>query len=92
MPEPAAAAVRDTESTGSVRSRRAEICDAALSVFAERGYHGTSMEEIARVVGMRASSLYNHVSSKQELLAGIMVATMRDLLADDVQAALEDLR
>lgn len=52
-----------------------------MTVFSERGYHGTGMEEIARQVGIRASSLYNHVSSKQELLADIMVQTMRDLLA-----------
>jgi len=62
------------------RTRKAQIGDAALTMFAERGYHGTGMEDIARLVGMRASSLYNHVYSKQELLASIMVTTMRELL------------
>jgi len=61
-------------------TRRAQIREAALTVFSERGYHGTGMEDIARAVAMRASSLYNHVSSKQELLADIMIQTMRDLL------------
>lgn len=64
------------------RRRRADIEDAALTLFAERGYHGTGMEDIARLVGIRASSLYNHVDSKQELLASIMVRTMQELLAE----------
>jgi AcrR family transcriptional regulator len=38
------------------------------------------MEDIAALVGIRASSLYNHVSSKQYLLVDIMRTTMRDLL------------
>jgi AcrR family transcriptional regulator len=40
------------------------------------------MEDIARQVGLSASSLYNHVSSKQSLLAEIMVGTMNELLTD----------
>ena len=57
-----------------------EIREAALTLFSERGYYGTGMEDIARVVGIRASSLYNHVPSKQILLADIMLATMRELI------------
>jgi len=60
--------------------RKGEIREAALTLFAERGYHGTGMEDIAALVGIRASSLYNHVESKQDLLVDIMVTTMRDLL------------
>lgn len=55
---------------------------AALTLFAERGYLGTSMRDIASQLGMRAPSLYNHLESKQELLQTIMVRTMEDLLAD----------
>ena len=62
-------------------TRREQIKEAALSLFAERGYQGTSMEAIARRVGVRASSLYNHIDSKQELLVEIMMATMEDLIA-----------
>jgi AcrR family transcriptional regulator len=61
--------------------RKSQILDAALTLFSERGYHGTGMEDIARSIGMGASSLYNHMSSKQDLLAGIMLTTMDDLLA-----------
>jgi AcrR family transcriptional regulator len=69
--------------------RRTQIREAALTLFADRGYYGTSMEDISRAVGMRASSLYNHVDSKQDILADIMVPTMRELLVT-FNAATED--
>jgi len=61
------------------RTRRGDVRDAALTLFAERGYHGTSMKDIAEAVGMRAPSLYNHVGAKQELLVEIVEATLVDL-------------
>lgn len=60
--------------------RRDEIRAAAAALFAERGYYGTGMRDIAAAVGMRAPSLYNHVDSKQTLLREIMLATMATLL------------
>ena len=67
--------------TPSPTARQQEIKQAALRQFARRGYHGTGMEDIARFVGMRASSLYKHVSSKQDILEEIMMTTVRELLA-----------
>ncbi|APT84311.1 TetR/AcrR family transcriptional regulator [Corynebacterium aquilae] len=61
--------------------RKAQILQAALALFAERGYYGTSMADIAASIDMRASSLYNHYSSKHELLATIMTHSQMDLLA-----------
>lgn len=60
--------------------------DAALTLFAERGYLGTSMRDIASQLGMRAPSLYNHLESKQELLQDIMLRTMENLVADHQMA------
>ena len=65
--------------TGRSRNRGTDVRDAALTLFAERGYHGTSMKDIAAAVGMRAPSLYNHVGAKQELLVEIVEATLVDL-------------
>jgi AcrR family transcriptional regulator len=65
--------------TGRIRNRGTDVRDAALTLFAERGYHGTSMKDIAAAVGMRAPSLYNHVGAKQELLVEIVEATLVDL-------------
>lgn len=63
-----------------------DIDKAALSLFSERGYLGTSMKDIAAVLGLRAPSLYNHVSSKQDLLRNIMLRTMNALITDHVAA------
>jgi AcrR family transcriptional regulator len=48
--------------------RENEIIDAAARVFAERGYHGTSTQAIADVLGMRQASLYYYFSSKEAAL------------------------
>src|ERR1700761_705985 len=55
---------------------RATVIDTACQLFAERGYRGTSMKDIAETLGVRASSLYNHVTSKQDILVAIMNKAM----------------
>lgn len=52
-------------------SRR--ILVSALLLFAEQGYHGVSVREIARGAGVRASSMYEYRASKQDLLRELMV-------------------
>lgn len=44
------------------------IYEHSLVLFADRGYHGVSMREIAQACGIKASSIYAHVSSKEQLL------------------------
>ena len=48
--------------------RRAELVRAAARLFAERGYHGTSMGDIADALGVQKASLYSLTESKQQLL------------------------
>lgn len=48
--------------------RRAEVMDAAARVFAERGYHGASTQDIADLLGMRQASLYYYFASKEAAL------------------------
>ena len=45
----------------------------ALVLFAERGYHAVPVREIARGAGVRASSMYEHRASKEELLLDLML-------------------
>jgi len=47
---------------------RQAVIDAAIELFAQKGYHETSMREIASLAGIKASSIYNHFPSKMEIL------------------------
>jgi AcrR family transcriptional regulator len=44
------------------------LTDIALRVFAERGYDGASMDDVARAAGITKASIYHHVSGKEALL------------------------
>src|SRR5262245_52660894 len=57
------------------------ILRAAVALFRERGYHGSSMRTLARALRMEAASLYYHFKSKQEILFAILDRTLDDLLA-----------
>jgi AcrR family transcriptional regulator len=51
-----------------VVTRRSELAREAARLFAERGYHGTSIGELAKAMGVQKGSLYAHIASKQDLL------------------------
>jgi AcrR family transcriptional regulator len=55
-------------------ARRSELTREAARLFAERGYHGTSIGDLAEALGVQKASLYHHFASKQDLL----YETMRD--------------
>jgi AcrR family transcriptional regulator len=65
----------------STATNRGTVLDAACLLFADRGYRATSMKDIATELGVRAPSLYNHVTSKQEILYAIMDKAMDRALA-----------
>ena len=53
-------------------STKDRILDAALTLFSENGYDGTSVEQIADFVGIRAPSLYKHYAGKEEILNALI--------------------
>jgi AcrR family transcriptional regulator len=48
--------------------RRSELTREAARLFAEKGYHGTSIGDIADALGVQKGSVYAHIASKQDLL------------------------
>lgn len=64
------------------RPVREKILAAAVQLFAEFGYHASSMRDIARVTGIQAASIYYHYANKQALLVEIMDTHMRNLNAN----------
>ena len=53
-------------------STKEKILDAALTLFAENGYDGTSVEQIANKVGIKAPSLYKHYKGKEDILNALI--------------------
>jgi AcrR family transcriptional regulator len=56
----------------TTRNSRDDVVRAAGRLFADRGYHGTSMRDLGKELGLLGSSLYSHVSSKQDLLVEVV--------------------
>ena len=59
--------------------RRRQLLDVALGVFAERGFHDASMNDIAVEAGVTKPVLYQHFTSKRELFAELLGEVGRDL-------------
>lgn len=74
-----------------------DIKDAALHLFAENGYDGTSLSNIAEKVGLKKQSIYSHFKSKDDLFLQILKDTFiielqreKDYLADHFEDQLHD--
>jgi AcrR family transcriptional regulator len=52
---------------------RGEILQAAHHLFTERGFHGTSMRQIAQQAGIALGSIYNHFSSKEDIFRAVFL-------------------
>jgi AcrR family transcriptional regulator len=66
------------------KPRKEEILDVATRLFAEAGYEGTSMNDVAERVGMRKASLFYHFATKDALYEAVL-----ERLVASLQAALE---
>jgi TetR/AcrR family transcriptional regulator, fatty acid metabolism regulator protein len=81
-----------------LEDRRTRIVDAAVRVFARKGYHAARVGDIAAEAGVAHGLLYHYFSSKEELLETIFRETWTELLRalerveEDVRPAREQLR
>lgn len=89
---------RGTRTAGRRRSRREEILDVAVGLFASKGYDGVSMDAIGAAAGVTGPALYHHFKGKEAMLAAALYPVSESLLnggrarvaqhADDPEAAL----
>ena len=56
-----------------LETRKEEIINTAAKLFKEKGYSAVTMRDIAKSMGIKAASLYNHINSKQEILSNIII-------------------
>ena len=76
------------------RTRQA-ILDAALDLFADKGYFGTSLRDVASAVGVRESALYNYFAGKEALFDALLDAhqtTKNERLAPLADGPIKDGR
>src|SRR4051794_27016190 len=83
------------------RSRRQEILEIAVGLFAKHGYHGVSMDDIGAAAGVTGPALYHHFAGKEAMLAAALNPVSEQLLEggrartaehrDDAAAALTAL-
>src|SRR6201991_4568328 len=88
-------------STPRRRSRRDEILEIAMGLFATRGYHGVSMDDIGAAAGVTGPALYHHFAGKEAMLVAALNPVSKGLLhggkarvaqhTGDAGAALADL-
>lgn len=67
---------------------REAVMEKARKLFAEKGFHGTAMKDIAEAVGMLKGSLYYHIESKEQLLLDLLWTSVNDV-RDRVEVAVE---
>jgi AcrR family transcriptional regulator len=76
---------RRTQAERRAATRRA-LLDAARSLFAEKGYHGTAAEEIVQRAGLTRGALYHHFEGKKDLFRAV-VDEMESEIDEEIEAA-----
>jgi AcrR family transcriptional regulator len=77
-----------------VDARRKQILDAATEVFAEKGFHRATVQDIAETAGISHGAIYNYFDSKHHLLISVMaqLAELQSLDAELMQGLQSDTR
>lgn len=71
-------------------NRKQEIIYAAAILFKEKGYSAVTMRDLAKAMGIKAASLYNHIQSKQEILSTIIIGLAEEFTSGMSQIVTSD--
>jgi AcrR family transcriptional regulator len=71
--------------------REQQMYEVAGRIFAERGFHATTMDEIAEAVGVSKQMIYNYMGSKEELYLALLRSSAEELIRRFDAAATEDV-
>jgi AcrR family transcriptional regulator len=81
------------QSAARYDAKRREVVDIAARVFAEKGYHATSMDDLVAATGLQRGGLYHYIEGKQDLLVAIherfiapLLENAREIVAQDLAA------
>ncbi len=80
--------VKQVKNKTLVSKRRSQITKAALNLFLEKGYHATTIRDIARRSGVNQGSLYDYVQNKEDILKILLEKTFlqtEEIPADPVE-------
>ena len=86
--------MKDSIQEQLIAARRSQILDAATTVFAEKGFHPTTIKDIAKVAGIADGTIYNYFENKTALLLGILDRLNETERRDEdlAQATVMDMR
>lgn len=70
-------------------SRREEILTAAAGLFARRGFHGVSIDDLGAAVGMSGPGIYRHFVGKDAMLSDMLLGISQRLLAEGSRLAVQ---
>ena len=65
-------------------NNKEKIFQVSIELFSKYGFDGVSVRQIAGEVGIKESSIYNHYSSKQEILNAILEYYIEEMISDDI--------
>ena len=71
--------------------RKTEITNIAAKLFKDKGYSAVTMRDIAQAMDIKAASLYNHISSKQEILVLIIIKIAEEFCSNIDEILLADI-
>src|SRR5579859_1609065 len=80
-------AVREVRGRGARGLRREEILTAAAALFARRGFHGVTIDDIGAAAGLSGPGIYRHFPGKEAMLSEMLLGISQRLLAEGSRRA-----